>query len=239
MAEQQGLQPMALPGRQLHWLLAAALLGDVQPQPSTAQAELCHGVEALDQHYKPLSRLIKRCVFFWWVLCCVWSCVPCLCVCGVGDRAGGALDAADGADLDVADDQAAGVHDAVDDVVDDVKEADIIHSVMNTSSLIISNIKISTISSIKSTTRMVVNRQQNVAQQSRLESSQAQEAHEAKKPLKPKSHRSQKGQRATDATRRLEKPSSRQEKNEKPDPNSFNRKRPENIPPSLNLIIPY
>ena len=57
----------------------------------------------------------------------------------------------------------------MDDVVDDDKEADgdissiainsnVIHSVINTSSLIISNIKISIISSIKITIRMIVNR---------------------------------------------------------------------------------
>ena len=56
----------------------------------------------------------------------------------------------------------------MDDVVDDDKEADgdisiitissnVIQSVINTNSLIISNIKISTISSIKSTIRMIVN----------------------------------------------------------------------------------
>ena len=68
----------------------------------------------------------------------------------------------DGAGFDVGDDQAAGVDDAVDDVVGDDKEADgdisiitinsnVSNSIINTSSLIISNIKISTISSIKST----------------------------------------------------------------------------------------
>ena len=101
---------------------------------------------------------------FLWVLFCVWSCVPCLRLCEVDDH----VDAADGADFDVADDHAAGVDDAVDDVVDDDKEADgdisiitinsnVSNSVINTSSLI-SNIKISTSSSIKSTIRMIVNR---------------------------------------------------------------------------------
>ena len=64
---------------------------------------------------------------------------------------------------------AAGVDDALDDVVDDDKEADgdisiitinsnVIHSVINTSSFIISNIRISIISSIETTIRMIVNR---------------------------------------------------------------------------------
>ena len=105
---------------------------------------------------------------FFLVLFCVWSCVPCLRLCEVDDHADGALDAVDGADFDVADDQAAGADDAVDDVVDDDKEADgdistitinsnVSNSVINTSSLIISNIKISTLSSIKSIIRMIVN----------------------------------------------------------------------------------
>ena len=95
--------------------------------------------------------------------------MPCLRLCEVDDHVDGALDAADGADFDVADDQAAGVDDAVDDVVDDDKEAEgdisiitinsnVSNRVINTSSLIISNIKISTISSIKSTIRMIINR---------------------------------------------------------------------------------
>ena len=86
--------------------------------------------------------------------------MPCLCLGEVDDHADGALGAADGADFDVADDQAAGVDDAVDDVVDDDKEvitinSNVNNSVINTSSLIISNAKIS---SIKSTIRMIVNR---------------------------------------------------------------------------------
>ena len=47
-------------------------------------------------------------LFFVWVLFCVWSWVPCLRLCEVDDHTDGALDAADGADFDVADDQAAG-----------------------------------------------------------------------------------------------------------------------------------
>ena len=43
-------------------------------------------------------------VFFFCRCCCVWSCVPCLRLCEVDDNADGALDAADGADFDVADD---------------------------------------------------------------------------------------------------------------------------------------
>ncbi len=100
--------------------------------------------------------------------------MPCLCLCEVHDHADGALDAADSADFDVADDQAAGVDDAVDDVVDDDKEADgdisiitinrnVSNSDINTSSLITSNIKISIISSIKSTIGMIDNRYQNLA----------------------------------------------------------------------------
>ena len=96
--------------------------------------------------------------------------MPCLRWCEADDHADGALDAADDdADLDVADDQAAGVDDAVDDVVDDDKEADgdisiitinsnVSNSVINTSTFIISNIKISTITCIKSSICMIVNR---------------------------------------------------------------------------------
>ena len=119
------------------------------------------------------SFLLTLGLCFLWVLFCVWSCVPCLHLCEVDDHAGGALDAADDAEFDVAGDQAAGVDDAVDDVVDDDKEADgdisiitinsnVTSGVINTSSLIISHIKTS---SIKSTIRMIVNIWQNVAQQ--------------------------------------------------------------------------
>ena len=86
-------------------------------------------------------------------------------LCEADDHADGALHAADCADFEAADDQAAGGDDAVDDVDDDGKKADIDisiitinsngNSVINTSSLIISNIKISR---IKSTIRMIVNR---------------------------------------------------------------------------------
>ena len=80
----------------------------------------------------------------------------------VHDHADGALDAADDAGFHVADDQAAGVDGAVDDIAVDRNDADItisllilvnnvIHSVINTSRLIISNIKISSISSINTT----------------------------------------------------------------------------------------
>ena len=108
-------------------------------------------------------------VFFWGGSCCcsflggafrVWSCVPCLRLCEVDDH----VDAAD-----VADDQGAGVDDALDDLVDDDKEADcdisiitinsnVSNTIINTSTLIISNIKISTIRNIKSTILMIVNR---------------------------------------------------------------------------------
>ena len=81
----------------------------------------------------------------------------------------GALHAADGADITVADDQAAGVDDAVADVAVDRNDADVtislliiltnnvIHSVINTSSLTISNIKISSISSINITIHNIIN----------------------------------------------------------------------------------
>ena len=78
------------------------------------------------------------------------------------------LPALDGADFDVADDKAAGVDDAVADVAVDRNDADVtislliiinnvIHSVINTSSLVI-NIKISSISSSKSIIRMIINK---------------------------------------------------------------------------------
>ena len=56
-----------------------------------------------------------------WVLFCVWSCMSCLRLYEVDDDAYGDVDAAD---FNVADDQAAGVGDAVDDVLDDDKDAD-------------------------------------------------------------------------------------------------------------------
>ena len=70
--------------------------------------------------------------------------------------------------FNAADDQAAGGDDAVDDVARDEKEADgdisiitinsnVSNSFSNTGSLVISSIKISIISSIKSTIRMFVN----------------------------------------------------------------------------------
>ena len=78
--------------------------------------------------------------------------MSCLRLCEVDDDADADVDAAADADFKVADDQAAGVDDPVDDVLDDDKEDDgdisiitinsnVIHSVINTSSLIISNIK--------------------------------------------------------------------------------------------------
>ena len=99
----------------------------------------------------------------------VWSCVPWLRLCELDGRTDGAFDGADGADFDAVDDEAAGIDDAVDDVVDDDKEAhcsisaiminsDASNSVINTSRLIISNINISTISNIKNTIRMIINR---------------------------------------------------------------------------------
>ena len=51
--------------------------------------------------------------------------MPCLRLCEVDDHADGALDAADGADFDVADDPAAGVDDAVADVAVDRNDADV------------------------------------------------------------------------------------------------------------------
>ena len=86
------------------------------------------------------------------MLFCVWSCVSCLRLYEVDDDADGDVD-------------------AVGDVVGDDKEAgDILiitinsnfsDSVLNTSGLIVSNIKISITSSIKSTMRMIVNRWQD------------------------------------------------------------------------------
>ena len=84
--------------------------------------------------------------------------MSCLRLCELDDDADGDVGAADDAGFDVADDQA----DAVDDVADDDKEADgdisiiainsnVSNSVINISSLIISNIKTTIISSIKST----------------------------------------------------------------------------------------
>ena len=93
----------------------------------------------------------------------------------VDDHADGALDAAaDDADSNVSDDQAAGVDDVVADVAVDRNDADVtislliiinnvIHGVINTSSFMISNIKISIISSINITIRIITNLTQTQA----------------------------------------------------------------------------
>ena len=83
--------------------------------------------------------------------------MPCLRLCEVDDHSGGALDAAHGADFDVADDQAAGVDDAVADVAVDGNDADVTISLLTIINNIIHSV-INTMSSMKSTTRMIVNR---------------------------------------------------------------------------------
>ena len=126
-------------------------------------------------------------------------------LCEVDDDADSDVGAADAADFDVADLQAAGVDDAVDDVVDDDKEAEgdisiimissnVSNSVIDTSSLMISNIKTSVISSMKSIMRHAHDRQPFV--KCRVPVSRGRDF-TARKQIRTRGAGSQKSRRAT------------------------------------------